>query len=171
MEVIIIYEVTFFASVWLHDNFILHQNRIFRISDATMQATLNTDCGNCLRKIRIGQTECLKEKCHNSIVAVGISCDMHVHECNYNSLSILLLPACRPMPSDGGPLGFVLGVSKKETWIKQELLTINRLLFNRGLAIVGQGIKWKHQRAVVNGSTFSCTSMDRSKLTKSSLEK
>ena len=65
-----------FASVWLHDNFILHQNRIFRISDATMQATLNTDCGNCLGKIRIGQTECLKGKCRNSIVAVGISCDI-----------------------------------------------------------------------------------------------
>ena len=54
-----------------------------------MQARLNTDCGNCLGKIRIGQTEYLKEKCRNSIVAVGISCDIHVHECNYNSLSIL----------------------------------------------------------------------------------
>ena len=93
----------------------MHQNRIFRISDATMQARLNTDCGNCLGKIRIGQTECLKKKCRNSIVTVGISCDVHVHECDYNSLSILLLPACRPMPSDGGPLAFVLGVSKKET--------------------------------------------------------
>ena len=89
LEVIIISEVTFFASVWLHDNFILYQNRIFHISDATMQARLNTDCGNCLGKIRIGQTECLKKKCRNSIVAVGISCDIHVHECNYNSLSIL----------------------------------------------------------------------------------
>ena len=69
-----------------------------------MQARLNTDSGNCLGKIRIGQTECLKEKCRNSIVIVGISCDVHVHECDYNSLSILLLPACRPMPSDGGPL-------------------------------------------------------------------
>ena len=55
-----------------------------------MQATLNTDCGKCLGKIRIGQTECFKEKCRNSIVAFGISCDIHVHECNYNSLNLRL---------------------------------------------------------------------------------
>ena len=37
---------------------------------------MNTDCGNCLGEIRSGQTERLKEKCRNSIVAVSISCDI-----------------------------------------------------------------------------------------------
>ena len=32
----------FFASVWLHDNFILHQNRIFCINDAKTRPRLNT---------------------------------------------------------------------------------------------------------------------------------
>ena len=60
---VVICEVTFFTSVWLHDNFILHQNRIFRISDATMQARLNTDCGNCLGKNNKDWTNrMLKEK-------------------------------------------------------------------------------------------------------------
>ena len=127
-----------------------------------MQATLNTDCGNCLGKIRIGQTEWLNEKCHNSIVAVGISCDIHVHECNYNSLSILF--ACRPMPSDGGSLAFVLDVSKKETWIKQELLAITGFFLIEDWPLFTRGSSQTYQRAVVNGSTFSCTSVDRSKL-------
>jgi len=32
----------FFASVWLHDHFILHQNRISSVNDTKMQPRLNT---------------------------------------------------------------------------------------------------------------------------------
>ena len=42
MEVLIYSGSNFFASAWLHDNFILGQNRIFRSSDAKTQPRLNT---------------------------------------------------------------------------------------------------------------------------------
>ena len=38
-----IYEVAFFASVWLHDNFILSENKLFRVKDAKTRPRLNTE--------------------------------------------------------------------------------------------------------------------------------
>ena len=41
----LIYEVTFFASVSLHNNLILGQNRIFSVNEAKTQPRLNTGSG------------------------------------------------------------------------------------------------------------------------------
>ncbi|KAJ7391270.1 hypothetical protein OS493_019402 [Desmophyllum pertusum] len=60
-----------------------------------------------------------------------------------------------PTPLDVGN-AFVLGVSKKETLVKQELLAINRFLCCRGLAIIGRDKVNVFRRAMVDGSTFSC---------------
>ena len=73
---------------------------------------------------------------------------------------------CRPSPpGDADPKAFVLGVSKKEQLIQQELLAVNRFLYCRGLKVIGQGDEVQtHRRAVVNGAIFSCAQWSKSKL-------
>lgn len=63
------------------------------------------------------------------------------------------------------PKAFVLGVSKKEQLIQQELLAVNRFFYCRGLPVIGQGDEVEsHRRAVVNGAIFSCARWSKSKL-------
>ena len=74
----------------------------------------------------------------------------------------------RPTPPDGDHLAFVLGVSKKEMLINQDLLAVNRFLCCRGLPVIGQEDKVdSYRRAVINGSVFSCARMPASKLNNS----
>ena len=62
-------------------------------------------------------------------------------------------------------MAFVLGVSKKETLIKEELSAANRFLCCRGLPAIHQVDKVEtYRRAVINGSVFSCARMANSKL-------
>jgi len=73
-----------------------------------------------------------------------------------------------PTPPDGDHLAFVLGVSKKEMLINQDLLAANRFLCCRGLPVIGQEDKVdSYRRAVINGSVFSCARMPASKLNNS----
>ena len=45
----------------------------------------------------------------------------------------------RLTPPDGVQLAFVLGVSKKEALMRQEISAVNRFLFCRGKEVIGQG--------------------------------
>ena len=76
---------------------------------------------------------------------------------------------CRPSPPGGADhKALVLGVSKKEQLIQQDLSAVNRFLYCRGLTVIGQSDEVEtHQRAVVNGAIFSCASWSKSKLTNS----
>ena len=71
----------------------------------------------------------------------------------------------RLTPPDGVQPAFVLGVSKKEALMRQEILAVNRFLFCRGKEVIGQGdMVEAHQRAVINCSFYSCLRMCTSQL-------
>lgn len=70
----------------------------------------------------------------------------------------------RPKSSGVGD-AFVLGVSKKEMLVRQELIAVNRFLCCRGLPIIGPTDKVQvFRRGVANGSIFSSAKMAKSKL-------
>ena len=70
MEVLIIImrkHFFFFASVWIHDNFILSQNKVFRVNDAKMRPRLNLynadlkhHCPNMTERLIRCQTACME---------------------------------------------------------------------------------------------------------------
>ena len=74
LEVLIYSRGNFLASAWLHDNFILGQNRIFRVNDAKTQPRLNTDNLKLCFSLAAQQWETGKknsistEKSHSAII-------------------------------------------------------------------------------------------------------
>ena len=71
----------------------------------------------------------------------------------------------RPTPPDGNPSANVLGVSKRVTLNKEELLAVNRFLCCRGLAVIGRGDQVEtYRKAVVNGFVYNSAKLAKSKL-------
>ena len=103
----------------------------------------------------------------NIFVEVPLSqCDTLSVVTEYMYMLTFFFSFCRPSPPVGAdPKAFVLGVSKKEQLIQQELLAVNRFLYCRGLPVIGQGDEVEsHRQAVVNGAIFSCARWSKSKL-------
>ncbi|XP_073255018.1 uncharacterized protein [Porites lutea] len=70
-----------------------------------------------------------------------------------------------PTPPGDKQQAFVLGTSKNEVPIKQEMLAANRFLSCRSLEVFAEGDRVEtYRRAFINGSFFSCAKMCTSKL-------